>query len=126
MSFLRRWLTYLRWWVRGVSVGSLRTLCVRCKQTGHEHWGWNGCLRFVESKQSTHCWCPGCRIDLCTQDDALIDASCGPEDLVWYRCTRCGQHSVWNFDHIAPFVVSKEPWITDNVEWLPFNSRSRR
>lgn len=114
------------WWsLRGVGVDEYRHACAHCGKTGQAHW-LGGCWRFKAVEQRTFCWCPGCKTDLCAQDDALIDDSCGPEELVWYRCTKCGQHSVWDFSHLAPFVVSKEPWITDNVEWLPFNSRSRR
>jgi len=114
------------WWsIRGVGVDEYRHTCVRCGKTGQAHWlSW--CVRFKPVEQRTWCWCPGCKVDLCSQDDALIDDTCGPEELVWYRCTKCGQHSLWNFNHLTPFIVSKEPWLTDNVEWLPFNSRSRR
>ena len=106
------------WSIRGVGVDEFHHTCARCGQTGQEH-GLNRCWRFEPMRQTTWCWCPGCKADLCSQDGAIVDDSCGPEDLVWYKCTKCGQHSVWNFNHLVPFIESKEPWRAAHAEGYP-------
>lgn len=104
----------VRWGIRGVRTEDYRAICQRCQRTGQAHWEFRGCLRFERSSQLNWCWCPGCGIDLVGQANALLDGACGPDELVWYKCA-CGQHSVWNFNHITPFVVKKGPWLEGNV-----------
>lgn len=100
------------WWqLRGVSPEDYHSICGRCGQPGEAHYSLRECWRFQAQPQRTWCWCPGCGLDLVGQEKALIDGSCGPEELVWYHCTLCGQHSVWNFNHIVPFVERSGPYL---------------
>lgn len=53
-------------------------------------------------KQSTWCYCPSCKVDLCSNDSFVSDT----EDTgVIYRCTGCGHVSVWDFDLFPVPVV---------------------
>lgn len=54
------------------------------------------------TNQTTWCWCPGCRDDLCSNDSFLSDDERG----VHYICTQCGTESWWDFDRfLVPVTV---------------------
>jgi len=52
-------------------------------------------------KQSTFCYCPNCRRDLCGQSDAFKDDDGA---VVSYSC-RCGTHSRWLFNAPVPILL---------------------
>lgn len=54
-------------------------------------------------RQSTWCYCPKCKEDLCSSDSLVMD----DYDRVEYVCTNCGHWSLWNFD-IAPCPILME------------------
>lgn len=51
-------------------------------------------------KQTTFCYCPHCRNELCANGDLLSDT-----DLVRFRCSRCGHESGWDFDAPVPLLL---------------------
>ena len=46
MNPIRRILTGLWWFVRGVGFDDYRSLCKRCGRTGQAHWSVRDCVRF--------------------------------------------------------------------------------
>jgi predicted RNA-binding Zn-ribbon protein involved in translation (DUF1610 family) len=54
------------------------------------------------SKQTTFCWCPDCRFELCAGGTFLSDDEHG----VKYKCAECGRISIWDFDMPVPVRVS--------------------
>lgn len=44
--------------------------------------------------QTTWCYCPQCKKDLCSNDSFISDDDNG----VLYQCTNCGCESLWDFD----------------------------
>jgi hypothetical protein len=56
-------------------------------------------------EQHTWCFCPACKVDLCSNDSLIYDGNEFSNEVV-YKCKErgCGNVSWWNFD-IAPFPV---------------------
>lgn len=49
--------------------------------------------------QTLWCFCPACKVDLCSNDSLIYD-----DVEVVYKCKGCGNVSWWNFD-IAPCPI---------------------
>ena len=45
-------------------------------------------------RQTTWCYCPGCKQDLVSSNSLVSDT-----DVVLYHCVECGTESRWDFDH---------------------------
>ena len=52
-------------------------------------------------KQTTFCFCPNCRNELCGTGSFVSDI----DGLVTYKCTGCGKESKWNFDAPVPVLL---------------------
>lgn len=57
--------------------------------------------KFKQTKQTTFCWCPVCRWELCAGGEFLIDDEHG----VKYRCAQCKSVSRWDFDAPVPLLL---------------------
>lgn len=54
-----------------------------------------------KEKQTTFCYCPNCKNELISSDSFISD-----EDVVTYKCVKCGIVSEWNFDAApAPILI---------------------
>lgn len=51
-------------------------------------------------KQTTFCYCPECKNELISSDSFASD-----EELVTYKCTKCGCVSKWLFDAPCPILI---------------------
>ena len=51
-------------------------------------------------KQTTWCWCPVCKNELCATDSFIKDT-----DFVYFECSRCKTKSKWDFDLPCPFLI---------------------
>jgi len=60
--------------------------------------------RQLRKPQSTFCYCPGCRVDLCSNPEAKLYSEGAVEA---FTCP-CGVHSRWMFD--APIPILIESW----------------
>ena len=54
--------------------------------------------------QKTFCYCPICRNELCSTNSYLFYRLCEEGGFEFYKCSRCGCQSKWNFD-IAPAPI---------------------
>lgn len=67
-----------------------------------EYWGFPG--------QTTFCYCPGCRRELCEQHAELTHVGIldrgSQRYLVKYRCW-CGKRTVWDFDAPVPILLER-------------------
>ena len=67
---------------------------------------WVHCPASVEQvdenyTQTTFCYCPQCRHELCSDPRAFIS----DKEFVVYRCPNCGFWSKWNFDAPVPLYI---------------------
>lgn len=71
-------------------------------------------LRFLktEKKQTTFCYCPICRHDLCGSESFISDNKQG----VTYKCTTCGAKSLWDFDTYQVPVLTKHQTLTKTMK----------
>lgn len=54
--------------------------------------------------QRTFCYCPECRNELCSSNSFVKDT-----DYVYYKCSKCGHDSKWDFDTwMIPVVVDDQ------------------
>lgn len=58
---------------------------------------------FKKKKQNTYCYCPVCHQDLVGTNSFVKDI-----DNVYYRCSRCGCQSVWDFDSPVPLLLKHQ------------------
>ena len=52
-------------------------------------------------KQTTFCYCPTCRHELCSDPDAFVY----DKEWVRYKCPKCGTYSDWHFDAPVPLLL---------------------
>ena len=50
-------------------------------------------------RQTCFCYCSECNNELCGSNSFVSD-----EEVVTYKCDKCGEISIWNFD-IAPVPI---------------------
>lgn len=53
-----------------------------------------------KEKQTTFCYCKNCKNELISSDSFVSD-----EDVVTYKCVKCGMISEWDFDAPAPILL---------------------
>lgn len=51
-------------------------------------------------KQRTHVYCPKCRNELIANGNLIKDT-----DFVYYKCSKCGHESKWDFDTPCPILI---------------------
>ena len=57
--------------------------------------------------QKTFCWCE-CGNELCSTDSHLAsDNLMAPNDIVYFKCSKCGDTSEWNFGAPIPFKIKR-------------------
>ena len=75
-------------------------------------------MAWKHRNQSTWCFCPVCKQDLCSTDSFVSDKGRGDKNKVTYKCSRCSCKSIWNFDVImGGFLLSAsvvEPKVRNN------------
>ncbi len=65
----------------------------------------------INPPQGTFCYCPVCNNELVGTKSFLKD-----DGLVWYKCSRCGSRSVWDFDFPSPLLLKYQPISKKMVE----------
>lgn len=53
-----------------------------------------------KQRQTTFCYCPNCKNELISSNSFIYD-----EDVVKYKCVKCGMVSEWDFDAPAPILL---------------------
>ena len=53
-----------------------------------------------KNKQKTFCYCPNCNNELISSNSFIKDT-----DYVYYKCSKCGQESKWDFDAPVPLLI---------------------
>lgn len=56
-----------------------------------------------KEKQTTFCHCPNCKNELISSNSFVSD-----EEVVTYKCVKCGVISEWDFDAPAPILLKNE------------------
>ena len=63
--------------------------------------------KFEEKKlkkgQTTFCYCPNCDNELISSNSFIKDT-----DFVYYKCSKCGYESKWDFDFLCPILIKEE------------------
>ena len=55
---------------------------------------------FGKKKQTTFVYCPKCNNELVKNGDLIKDT-----DFVYYKCSKCGHESKWDFDTPCPILL---------------------
>ena len=58
---------------------------------------------FGKKKQTTFVYCPKCNNELVKNGDLIKDT-----DFVYYKCSKCGHESKWDFDTPCPILLEEE------------------
>ena len=53
-------------------------------------------------KQRTHAYCPKCNNELVENGNLIKDT-----DFVYYKCSKCGHESKWDFDAPCPILLEE-------------------
>lgn len=53
-------------------------------------------------KQRTHVYCPKCNNELVKNGNLIKDT-----DFVYYKCSKCGHESKWDFDAPCPILLKE-------------------
>lgn len=69
-------------------------------------------IKEARPEQTTWCFCPGCKKDLCTGNNVIMTDT----DLVRYFCGDCNIVSVWNFDMPVPMLI--DAYYQDPNDWF--------
>jgi Zn-finger protein len=57
-----------------------------------------------KSTQTTFCYCPKCNNELCGSNSFIEDL-----DYVYYKCSKCGHGTKWDFDTwMIPVIVDEK------------------
>lgn len=56
-----------------------------------------------KDKQTTFCYCPNCKTELISSNSFISD-----EEVVTYKCVKCGVISEWDFDAPSPILLKNE------------------
>lgn len=58
------------------------------------------------AKQKTFCYCPRCKNELISSDSYIEDKSKN-SFYTYFKCKKCGNTSIWDFNPPVPILVSK-------------------
>ena len=56
-----------------------------------------------KKQQNTHVYCPICNNELVKNGNLIRDT-----DFVYYRCSKCGHKSKWDFDTPCPILIEED------------------
>ena len=59
--------------------------------------------KHYKNQQKTYVYCPKCRNELCANGNLIKDT-----DFVYYKCSKCGHESKWDFDAPCPILIKEE------------------
>lgn len=58
---------------------------------------------YYKNQQKTYVYCPKCRNELVANGYLIKDT-----DFVYYKCSKCGYESKWDFDAPCPILIKEE------------------
>lgn len=56
-----------------------------------------------KNRQKTFCYCPNCKNELISSHSLENDT-----DFVYFKCSKCGQKSKWDFDAPTPLLIPEQ------------------
>ncbi len=59
--------------------------------------------RMFDKKQKTFIYCPNCHNELIKNGTFIKNT-----DLVYYKCSKCGEESKWDFDAPTPILIQNK------------------
>lgn len=78
----------------------------------HKHFPILSLIKAIQAKnkynnQGTKCFCPKCDNELCGSDSYLFFRQSSQGDFEFYKCSKCGTESKWDFDSFPfPYLVN--------------------
>lgn len=78
----------------------------------HKHFKLIDLFKAIKEKnrynnQRTKCFCPRCDNELCGSSSYLFYRESDKGNFEFYKCSKCGEESKWDFDCIAPLLIKE-------------------